>query len=257
VKCASARDLIESYLDDELDPSVQTGIRDHLISCLSCAEIHVRLRELRMDIRTQAPYYDPPAYLQRRVQNSLAQVAKTEAKPGSADRRSVFRQWVAIAASILLVFSLALNFILFRSHRDERDTLAENIVSSHVRSLIGTHLLDVPSSDQHTVRPWFNGKLEFSPDVQDFASQGFPLMGGRIEYIANRSVAALVYRRGRRLINVFAWPTASSADSDGELTQKGYNMIHWSKAGMTYWVVSDLGLSELRLFADAYKEMLR
>ncbi len=253
MKCASARELIESYLDDELDPSVQTEIRDHLTSCISCAETHAHLRELQMEIRTQAPYYEPPADLQRRVQRALAQAARSEAKSGSAITRPVSWQWIAIAASILLVFSLALNFTLFRSHREEPDTLANNILSSHVRSLIGTHLLDVPSSDQHTVKPWFNGKLDFSPDVKDFASQGFPLMGGRIEYIADRSVAALVYQRRRHVINVFVWPTASSANGARELTQKGYNMIHWSKAGMTYWVVSDLSLSELRRFSDFYK----
>jgi len=254
MNCASARELIESYLDGELDPSVKAEIQEHLTSCSSCAETHARLRELQMDIRTQAPYYDPPADLQRRVQSALAQVARSEAKPGGAVRRSASWQWVAIAASILLAFSVALNFTLFRSHRDDRDTLAQNIVSSHVRSLIGTHLLDVPSSDQHAVKPWFNGKLDFSPDVKDFAGQGFPLMGGRIEYLADRPVAALVYQRRRHVINVFVWPTVSSADSAGEITRKGYNMIRWSKAGMTYWAVSDLGLSELRQFADFYKE---
>jgi anti-sigma factor RsiW len=231
---------------------VQAEIRDHLTSCISCAEIHARLHELQMDIRTQAPHYDPPADLQRRVQSALAQAAKSEAKSGTVDRRYVSWQWLAIAASSLLTFSLALNLTLFRSHRDERDTLAQNIVSSHVRSLIGTHLLDVPSSDQHTVKPWFNGKLDFSPDVRDFANQGFPLIGGRIEYMADRPIAALVYQRRRHVINVFVWPTVSSPNSAGELTEKGYNMIHWSKAGMIYWAVSDLNLSELRQFADYY-----
>jgi len=227
MKCASARVLIESYLDGELDPSAKTEVEDHLSSCSACAETHARLRELQMDIRRG---------LQGRVQSALASW-----------------RWAAMAASILLACSLALNVTSFRPHRDA-DRLAQNIVSSHVRSLIGTHLLDVPSSDQHTVKPWFNGKLDFSPDVEDFASRGFPLMGGRIEYMEDRPVAALVYQRRRHVINVFVWPTASSTNGAGELPRKGFNMIHWSKAGMTYWAVSDLALSELRQFADFYKE---
>jgi anti-sigma factor RsiW len=205
-----------------------------------------------MDIRAQAPYYDAPAALQGRVQSALAQVAKREA--GSDVRRSTSWQWIAIAASILLASSVALNFTLFRSHRDDRDRLAQNIVSSHVRSLIGTHLIDVPSSDQHSVKPWFNGKLDFAPDVKDLAAQGFPLIGGRIDYMANQPVAALIYKRRQHVINLFVWPSTSSVNSSEELTRKGgYNLIHWDKAGMNYWAVSDLNLSELRQFRTLYK----
>jgi anti-sigma factor RsiW len=246
MKCASAHELIESYLDGELDPSVQAEIEDHLTSCSSCADKHARLRQLQTDIRTQAPRYDPPPGLERRIRASLAQAAKKETNSGAW-------QWMAIAALILLTCSLVLNFALFRSHRDDRDMLAQNIVASHVRSLIGTHLLDVPSSDRHTVKPWFNGKLDFSPDVKDFASQGFPLVGGRIEYLEDRPVAVLVYQRRLHVINVFVWPTTSSANNPSELTNKGYNVIHWTKAGMTYWAVSDLSLSELRQFSDFYR----
>jgi anti-sigma factor RsiW len=251
--CVAAHELIESYLDGELDPSLQAEVEDHLASCSSCAEEHARLRKLQTDIRTQAPYYNPPAGLERRVRAALAQVAKQAAK-SEAKPSSGAWQWFALAATILLACSLALNFALFRSHHDDRDMLAQNILSSHVRSLIGTHLVDVPSSDRHTVKPWFNGKLDFSPDVKDFASQGFPIVGGRIEYMESRPVAALVYQRRLHVINVFVWPTGSLADQPGELSQKGFNMIHWTKAGMTYWAVSDLGIGELRQFSELYKE---
>jgi anti-sigma factor RsiW len=251
--CASARELIESYLDDELDPGLRAEVQNHLTGCISCAETHARLRELQMNIRSQAPYYDPPADLRRRVQTALAQAANSGGKPDRAAGRSARWQWMAIAASALLAVSLALNVALFRPHGEDRDTLAQNIVSSHVRSLIGAHLLDVPSSDQHTVKPWFNGKLDFSPDVKDFASDGFPLIGGRIEYMADRPAAALVFQRRRHVINVFVWPSTSPATSADQLTRKGYNIIHWDKAGMTYWAVSDLGLTELRQFAELYK----
>jgi len=239
MNCTTARGLIESYLDGELNPSQIAEMQDHLSTCSECAEIEGRLRELQMNIRTQAPYYEAPAGLQQSVRSALAREA----------RRSSFPQWLAIAATILLCVSLAFNIALLRSHREDRDTLAQSVVSSHVRSLIGTHLLDVPSSDQHTVKPWCNGKLDVSPDVKDFASRGFPLIGGRIEYIGNRPAAALVYQRRQHVINVFVWPAESSA---GELIQNGYNMVYWSRAGMTYWAVSDLNLDELRQFAGFY-----
>ena len=202
--------------------------------------------------------YDKPGNLDeaiadfRQIIGRFPNHAAAHAALAREARRFALPAWVAIAALVLLGCSLALNFALFRSHRDDRDTLAQSIVSSHVRSLIGTHLLDVPSSDRHTVKPWFNGRLDFSPDVKDFADRGFPLVGGRIEVIASHPAAALVYRRREHVINVFVWPTESSA---GELTQKGYNMIHWSKAGMTYWAVSDLNLDELRQFAGFYSAL--
>jgi anti-sigma factor RsiW len=161
---------------------------------------------------------------------------------------------MAIAASILLAVSLAWNFTLFQSRGAGLDMIAQNVLSSHVRSLIGTHLLDVPSSDQHTVKPWFNGKLDFSPDVKDFTSQGFPLIGGRIEYLVDRPVAALVYRRRQHVVNLFTWPSLSSVNHEAELTQRGYNLVHWNRASMTYWAVSDLRISELQQFANLYQE---
>jgi anti-sigma factor RsiW len=254
MKCASARELIESYLDDELDPNLRAEIQDHLTSCSSCSETHARLLELQKDIRAQAPYYDAPASLEPRIRNALAQAAKSEIPIRGATGRSPAWRWIAVAASVLLAVSLALNLRLFRSAHGDRDSIAQNLVSSHVRSLIGTHLLDVPSSDHHTVKPWFNGKLDFAPDVKDLAGQGFPLIGGRIDYMANQPVAALIYKRRQHVINLFVWPSASSVNSAEELSEKGYNLVHWDKAGMSYWAVSDLSLSDLLQFRTLYKE---
>jgi anti-sigma factor RsiW len=247
VNCTSAKDLIEPYFDGELDASRLVEIREHLETCTSCTGVYSRLQKLRSDIRTQAPYYEAPGHLQTRIQSALRQAAKSEAHP-----RVLAKHWMAIAASILLAVSLAWNVALFRSRDASHDTISQEILSSHVRSLIGTHLLDVPSSDQHTVKPWFNGKLDFSPDVKDFANQGFGLAGGRLEYLNNRPVAALIYKRRQHIINLFVWPSAESPSSDGVVTRNGYNIVHWTKAGMTYWAVSDLNANELQQFAELF-----
>jgi len=151
---------------------------------------------------------------------------------------------------LLLAVSLAWNLSRLQPRTPERDMIAQNILYSHVRSLIGTHLLDVTSTDQHTVKPWFNGRLDFSPEVKDFASQGFPLIGGRIEYVFDRSVAALIYRRRQHVINLFTWPSTSSDARESHFARNGYNVVQWSDATMTYWAVSDIAPSEVRQFQE-------
>jgi anti-sigma factor RsiW len=174
-----------------------------------------------------------------------------------ADRRAdrpaaAFWRWIAIAAAVLLAASAAWNIALLRSRTSSADLIAQDVLSSHVRSLMGTHLLDVPSSDQHTVKPWFGGKLDFSPDVRDFAAQGFPLIGGRIDYVGGRPAAVLVYQRRKHIINVFTWPSTAT-DGRPELDRNGYHVVHWNISGMSWWAVSDLNLDELRQFENLFR----
>jgi anti-sigma factor RsiW len=183
---------------------------------------------------------------------SNSSMKNTAHETRAASRTNRSWSWVAIAASILLCTSVAWNLFLLRSRPAEPDLLADNLLSSHVRSLIGTHLVDVPSSDQHTVKPWFDGKLSFSPDVKDLTSQGFPLLGGRIEYIANRPVAALVFGRRKHIINLFTWPAASAPDA-GSWSRQGYNMVHWKQGEMAYWAIADISIQELQQFRDLYQ----
>jgi anti-sigma factor RsiW len=133
-----------------------------------------------------------------------------------------------------------------------RQTLLAQLTDSHIRSLMGTHLTDVISSDQHTVRPWFEGKLDFAPPVPDLSAQGFPLVGGRVEYIGGRAVAALVYERRKHFINLFIWPEAGAEALRAEPAQRGYNVMHWRRNGMNYFAVSEVSPEDIRKLGDDF-----
>jgi len=246
-----SRDLIEAYLDEELDPGPKTAVEEHLSNCQACSEACTRFRELKASIRSAAPYYTAPAQLQQSVREALHRAAANEA---AAMGRDALWRWLAIAASILLAISVSWNIRQAQPRTTENDLVAQNILSDHIRSLIGTHLLDVPSSDQHTVKPWFNGKLDFSPEVKDFASEGFPLIGGRIEYLADRNVAVLVYRRRQHVINLFTWPSSLPSVNESHLARNGYNLLHWTDASMTYWLASDIPMVELQQFRSLFEK---
>jgi anti-sigma factor RsiW len=240
-----SRPLIEGYIDEELDLETNAEVKEHIAGCAECSAAYAQLRDQQAAIRSLAPYYSAPADLRESVQGALRKAAAEDAR--TADLSSRWRL-LAIAASLFLAVSLAWNFTHLQSHTPEREILADNILSSHVRSLIGTHLLDVVSTDQHTVKPWFNGKLDFSPVVKDLSPDGFPLIGGRIEYLSGRSVAALVYQRRKHVINVFTWPSATSDARSSQFSRNGYNELEWTQGSMTYWAVSDLGAGELAQF---------
>jgi anti-sigma factor RsiW len=250
MNCISSRELLGAYLDEELDAGPQTQVQTHLAACDACSDAYARLLERQADIRSYAPRYEAPAVLLASVRAALLFEAANETRAGLKTNKNW--AWLAIAASILLCVSVGSNLALLRSRTPERDLLAENLLSSHVRSLIGTHLVDVPSSDQHTVKPWFNGKLDFSPDVKNLTSQGFPLLGGRIEYISKQPVAALVYGRRKHIINVFTWP-AGTALGVRSWSRQGYNMVHWNKGEMGYWAIADITVEELEQFRDLYE----
>ncbi len=245
--CSLARPLIEPYLDRELDASQTADIERHLSECPECAATHRRLTSLQIDLRTFGPRYDAPGHLRSRVLANVRKAAAiTPIRPES--RRWPTSAW-AVAATVLLVVSAGWNIMLVRSRN--QPGVAEEIVSSHVRSLIGDHLLDVPSTDQHNVKPWFNGKLDYAPDVRDFAADGFPLVGGRVDYLDHRPVAALVYKRRQHVINLFVWPSGSPLSAPQGIN--GFNLVAWSGAGMNYCAVSDLNQPELRQFAGLYQ----
>ena len=156
-----------------------------------------------------------------------------------------------MAAPMAAAALVLLTLVPFMRGPSTEEILTREVVSSHVRSLMANHLADIPSSDQHTVKPWFSGKLDFSPPVQDLANQGFPLVGGRLDYLNNQPVAALVYQRDKHLINLFIWPSDKGAPAEvARVTRQGYNLIHWSGSGMNFWAVSDLEERQLQEFVQ-------
>lgn len=232
---------LDAYLDGELAAPEATELEAHLRACSECAQMEQRRRTLGAALREHLPRYEAPDMLRARVRAELRREGA-----GARRRRPVAWRALSVAASLAVV---AVGSWQLALRGAQGEALADQVVASHVRSLMAGHLADVPSSDQHTVKPWFNGKLDFSPPVYDFAGRDFPLLGGRLDYVGGQPVAALVYGRRQHVINVFLWPTGRGRSAGpGEFTRQGYHVLHWTTPEYTYWVASDLGLAELRDF---------
>jgi anti-sigma factor (TIGR02949 family) len=233
-----ARD-VEAYADRELDADSTAAIRLHVSACASCRQ-RVAERETLGRLVRSVPYRMAPDRLRARV---VAQVER---------RRSLSHLLVRTAAAVLIV-TVGVGIMFVRSATIQSDALVEDLVESHVRSLLAEHLFDVQSTDQHTVKPWFLGKLDFSPPVIDLAPVGFPLVGGRLDYVSGQPVAALVFQRQKHTINVFVWPASNQGSGTRERTIRGFNVRHWVRHGMSFWAVSDLNDVELNEFVRTYQ----
>ena len=241
---------LDAYLDGELAAGDARELEAHLAQCPECARFRQGRLELRAVIAARVPVFQAPVALRERVRAAVGAAARARA-PHRFTARSVWRP-LALAASFAVV---AVGSWRLALQRAAGETFADDLLGSHVRSLMPGHLTDVPSSDQHTVKPWFNGRLDFSPPVYDFSGRGYPLLGGRLDYVDRRAVAALVYGRRQHLINVFLWPAARGpAAGPATRTRQGYHLLHWTTADYTYWMVSDLGLPELGDFAGLLRQ---
>ena len=245
---------MHGYLDGELDLARSLEVEQHMHECEICARQYRGQTTLRSALKHDSLYYNAPEKLKKRIQSSLRQEAKSEVSQRAFGRNWFGWNWLTVGASLafMLLIGVVAWRLLPRSISPSGDELlAQEIVTDHVRSLqMPGHLTDVLSSDHHTVKPWFDGKVDFAPPVKDFASQDFHLYGGRLEYLNNRPVAALVYQRRLHYVNLFIWP-AGQAGSTGEVAiqRQGYNVIHWTDSGMNYWAISDLNGVELHEFA--------
>ena len=240
--CEQVQELIHAYIDGELDLVNNLEVEGHLGGCEVCQSEYRDHLNLVALVQGGAQYFAAPDILKKRIEKQI-----------DKDGRKTFhsRRWLATAAALILTVSgvLLWTILSVRSQSPADEQLAQEVVSSHIRSMMLNHLVDVPSSDQHTVKPWFNGKLDFAPDVKDLADQGFPLVGGRLDYVDNRTVAALVYQRRKHLINFFIWPSPHPDQSAQQISINGYNVVHWTKSGATYWAVSDVNSADLSEFA--------
>jgi anti-sigma factor RsiW len=228
---------VDAYLDGELAAAEGRELEAHVAQCETCTEFRDRRLALRAAIKARVPSLQASDLLRERVR------AAVRHRPRARPWRSL-----AIAASLAVV---AFGGWQLGMRRSAGDIIAGDVFASHIRSLIPGHLTDVPSSDQHTVKPWFNGKLDYSPPVYDFAGRGFLLIGGRLDYVGGRTSAVLVYGRRQHVINVFLWPSGRAATATGgaaSQTRQGYHLLHWTTRDYVYWVVSDLGWAELRDF---------
>ncbi len=246
-----SRDLIEAYLDGELSATEHAEVSRHLADCQACSG------GLCGFAQSESRYQVGCSVLRCSARASTVDTrCPRTAGAGRGKQRIRELPWrsMAIAASLLLVTSLSWNLMYLRQ-RATQDDLAGSVVAGHIRSPLGAHLMDVASSDQHTVKPWFAGKLDFSPVVKDLEAQGFPLAGGRVDYLAGRRVAALIYHRRQHVINLFIWPSGSS-DGKTNLSRDGYSVLHWSDGSMTYWAVSDASMVELENFHTLLTEAI-
>ena len=254
--CDEARILLHALIDGELDAGHARDVEAHIATCPSCAAELAAYRQMREAMAKADLRFTAPASLRQRIDAALP---KTPAKPAPApsnvtplaSRRSVLRGF-AMGSAVSALAATGLVAIVLRN--DDQQLIESEIVSAHLRSLQPGHLIDVVSTDQHTVKPWFNGKLDVSPPVIDLTAQGFTLIGGRLDYVDARAIGAVVYKRRAHVINLFVAQTSSTARKPAKIeTVQGFNIRRWSDRGLNYWAVSDIGADELAEFGDKFE----
>ncbi|HEX4164170.1 MAG TPA: anti-sigma factor [Bryobacteraceae bacterium] len=248
MSCQQVSDFLDAYVDKELDVITASQFDRHLAECAACRAKADQYRQLHDSVQAHMEYFQAPGEFEQRLRARLYPSSQQQQKPIRREWFPGWRGWWAVAASILAVLLFTAALLQMTRRPSASDMLADQVVSSHIRSLLANHLSDVVSTDQHTVKPWFSGKLDFAPVVKDLSSKGFPLAGGRLDYLDNRPVAALVYKRRQHTINLFLWPSTASDSSPRTLTSRGYNVVHWTHAHMTYWAVSDVNAADLAEF---------
>ncbi len=237
MKPEEARRLLHAYVDGELDPASSLELEAALAADAGLRASHERLRAMSEAIRAKADYHAAPAALAARIAASLPK----EKSPAPAASRTP--RWLAPAAALAGAAFFSFAVLLFFNANSQTERLTAEVLASHARATFGGRMIDVASSDQHTVKPWLSARLPFSPPVADFSAEGFPLAGGRIDYVDGRPVAVLVYRRRQHSIEAFVWPEGKSGEH--RAAKDGLNLESFQRGGMTWWLVSDIPAEEL------------
>ena len=247
--CDEAEILLHALLDGELDAGHAREVEAHIAGCAACAAELAAYREMKKAVAGADLRYTAPPQLRRRIEAALPQTTQ------APSRRAVLRGF-AMGSAVSAIAATGLVAVVLRN--DDAQRIESEIVSAHLRSLQAGHLTDVISTDQHTVKPWFNGKLDVSPPVVDLTAQGFTLIGGRLDYVDARAIGAIVYRRRAHVINLFVAQTASTERRAAKLdTIQGFNIRRWSDRGLNYWAVSDLAADELAEFGEKFEAAMR
>lgn len=246
MNCQQVRPMIHAYVDGELDVAQMIEIEQHVHECANCSELDRNLRTLRSVVQTKAPYYKAPQHLRELPQTLVTQ------RPSHAARFP--KSGMLTVACLLLVGAIGFWGGMLSNRGQKLYSSMDSVVAAHIRSLQVEHAVDVVSTDRHTVKPWFQGRLDYSPLVVDLSEKGFKLSGGRLDYLTDRPIAAIVYYRRFHAINLFCWPSSAALDSSiHRLAAQGFHLRNWQSGGMTYWAVSDLNDEELDQFVELIK----
>lgn len=258
MNCAEFEVLLHALIDGELDAGHARDVEAHAAGCSACAERLASFRALHDATSGAALKEAAPTHLRSRIEGSLA----AQAKPNVAAQRFFWPSrrgfFGGFALGSALSAAVAASLVLAVMRDNQQQTIADGVVSAHIRSLQAGHLMDVETSDQHTVKPWFNGRVDVAPPVVDLTAEGFTLLGGRLDYIDGEPVAAIVYQRRKHLINLFV-AQRLGARHNSALSEaiQGYNIRHWSQGGLDFWAVSDLAGDELDEFVQKIEAALR
>jgi len=254
--CQQSRDLASAYLDNELSASESLAVEKHLRDCADCSRNVAALAALSAKVKQHARYYAAETTLLDQAMSATTAAPSLQHAINLA-KRKFFSGWVPVASAATIALLLSGTTIWHFAGRNAEAELSRAILSSHIRSTLSQQPFDVASSDRHTVKPWFHGKLNFAPPVIDLAEQGFDLQGGRLDFVDGRTVPVIVYGRRKHLINLYVWPSpgqANRAPSQSKLN--GYNLVQWQQDGMRLWIISDLAAGELAEFVLQFTSQL-